>query len=85
MSRGPNFWSLAGRLVLRPRLYVAGLRTAWRLRRRRWYARPPFLPLPPREYLDWRLHTAYGDEGAAPQSEQVVRYVRWAERMRRGS
>jgi hypothetical protein len=27
---------------------------------RDWYSRPPFLPLPPRDYLDWRLKTAYG-------------------------
>ncbi len=25
-----------------------------------WYRRPPFLPIPPRDYLQWRLHTAYG-------------------------
>jgi hypothetical protein len=25
-----------------------------------WYRKPPFLPLPPKDYLSWRLHTAYG-------------------------
>jgi hypothetical protein len=31
-----------------------------RLIPRRWYLRPPFLPMPPRDYLNWRLKTAYG-------------------------
>ena len=25
-----------------------------------WYRKPPFLPLPPRIYVHWRLRTAYG-------------------------
>lgn len=28
----------------------------------RWWARPPFLPVPPREFLLFRLHTMYGAE-----------------------
>jgi hypothetical protein len=27
---------------------------------RDWYRRPPFLPLPPKDYVRWRWHTAYG-------------------------
>lgn len=26
----------------------------------RWYLNPPFLPIPPRQYVKWRLRTAYG-------------------------
>jgi hypothetical protein len=59
------------------------LRAAWRFRARGWWRRPPFLPLPPREYLDWRLHTAYGDGGQEPTAEEMERYVRWANRMYR--
>lgn len=25
-----------------------------------WYRHAPFLPVPPRDYLEWRFHTAYG-------------------------
>ena len=38
---------------------------------RDWYRRPPFLPLPPSNYLRWRLHTAYGSE--RPQFATVFR------------
>jgi len=25
-----------------------------------WYRKPPFVPIPPRTYIRWRLRTAYG-------------------------
>ena len=55
----------------------------WRFRRRDWYRRWPFLPLPPDTYLAWRMHTAFGDEHAAPNAEQSEQYLRWAHRMGR--
>jgi len=37
----------------------------------------PFLPVPPADYLRWRMFTAYGDEHAVPPLEDVVRFARW--------
>lgn len=68
---------LAGRSALNPRLAVDLLRTAWAFRRRRWWALPPYLPLPDRVYLRWRMYTAYADESAVPPVEDVVRFARW--------
>ena len=39
--------------------------------------KPPFLPLPDRTYLRWRMYTAYADENAVPPAEDVVRFARW--------
>src|SRR2546426_1064823 len=80
--RTPTSWpSLSLRLALRalanPRLAVDLLRLAWSFRARGWYRHPPFLPLPPREYIRWRMFTAYGDEAAVPPLEDVVRFARW--------
>jgi hypothetical protein len=72
--------TLAGRSVGNPALGVALLRVAWRLRRRRWYRRPPFLPIPDRTYLRWRMLTAYGDPNAVPPADDIARYARWAVR-----
>jgi hypothetical protein len=36
------------------------VRFYFRMMPRDWYRRPPFLPLPPRKYVQWRLRTAYG-------------------------
>ena len=78
----PASWTaLTARLVLRaivrPRLAVDLVRLAWSFRRRDWFRRPPFLPVPPPEYLRWRMFTAYGDEQAVPPVEDVVRFARW--------
>jgi len=75
-------WSkLFARLLVRaaasPRLGVDLVRLTWSFRARDWYRRPPFLPVPPREYVRWRMFTAYGDEAAVPPVEDVVRFARW--------
>ena len=71
---------LLGRGVSNPRLGVDLLRTAWAFRRRNWWSRPPFLPLPDREYLRWRMYTAYADEAAVPPAADVVRFAQWRRR-----
>jgi hypothetical protein len=68
---------LAGRGLLNPRLGLDLLRTLWAFRRRRWWAQAPYLPLPDREYLRWRMYTAYADENAVPPLDDVVRFARW--------
>jgi hypothetical protein len=68
---------LAGMAVRRPRTGWALLRAGWRFRARGWYRRPPFLPLPPEEYIRWRMYTAYGNEAAVPSPRDVIRFARW--------
>jgi hypothetical protein len=77
-----NSWAgltfrLIGRALLSPRLAVDLSRTAWAFRRRHWLSQAPFLPLPDRRYLRWRMYTAYGDENAVPPTLDVVRFARW--------
>lgn len=69
-------------LALRhPGLLPAMMRAAWRFRARDWWRRPPFLPLPPRSYLAWRDHTAYGDDAVHATPDELRRYLRWTELM----
>jgi hypothetical protein len=70
--------TLAWRGARDPRTASALLRVAWRFRARGWYRRFPFLPLPAREYLKWRMYTAYGDADVVPPADDIVRYSRWA-------
>ncbi len=65
------------RAIVRPRLALDLLRMVWAFRRRGWHRRPPFIPLPPRSYVRWRMYTAYGDESAVPPLEDVIRFARW--------
>lgn len=71
---------LAVRSVRRPSTGTALLRVAWRFRRRGWWHLPPFLPLPARDYLRWRMQTAYGDPDVVPPASDVERFARWAVR-----
>ena len=59
------------------------VRAAWAFRARDWYLRAPFLPLPPRSYMRWRMETAYGDPEAVPTATELERYLVWTTRMRR--
>jgi hypothetical protein len=68
---------LAARAVVHPRLALDLLATAWAFRRRGWWRRAPFLPVPDRAYLRWRMYTAYADEAAVPPVEDVIRFARW--------
>jgi hypothetical protein len=72
--------TLALRALRRPATGVALVRVAWRFRRRGWWRRFPFLPLPARDYVRWRMHTAYGESDAVPPADDVERYARWAVR-----
>jgi hypothetical protein len=74
--------ALAVEGLKRPSTAAALIGVAWRFRRRGWPMRFPFLPLPDREYLRWRMLTAYGDEHAVPPAADVVRFARWAVRDR---
>ena len=72
--------TLTIRALRDPKLAAALVRVAWRFRRRRWFKHPPFLPMPDRNYLRWRMLTAYGDADAVPSADDVARYARWAVR-----
>ena len=72
--------ALALRSLRAPSLAVDLLRVAWRFRARGWYRRFPFLPLPSRPYVRWRMYTAYGAYDAVPPADDVARYARWAGR-----
>lgn len=70
-------------VLVRPGLVRHALGAAWAFRARRWYLRPPFLPLPPRSYLRWRMETAYGDPEATPPPEELARFLRWGTEIRK--
>ena len=77
----PSWATLAGGAALRalvnPRLALDLLRAAWAFRRRGWMAHAPFLPVPDRTYLRWRMYTAYGSEDAVPPLDDLIRFVTW--------
>jgi hypothetical protein len=89
-SRGPKrvereqrlrFWISAGaKLARHPSLWATALVQAGRVSRPGWWRRPPFVPIPDRDYVRFRLETQYGSadlaDGAADPEDLVV-YLRW--------
>jgi hypothetical protein len=80
--RSPKTWlglslRLTARALVNPVLARDLLRAMWAFRSRTWWRKPPFLPLPDRAYLSWRMYTAYGEESAIPSVQDVIGFARW--------
>ncbi len=78
---GPSTVGL-GRAALavarRPDLWAVGARATADLAPPGWWRRPPFLPLPDRDWLRFRLVTAYGGDGStAVDGDDLVTWLEW--------
>jgi hypothetical protein len=67
-------------VVRRPHLWFAAVVALVRLAPRGWWRRVPFLPLPDRSWLAFRLTTAYGDPNRAIEPDDLVAWLRWTRR-----
>ena len=74
--------SILRALIRRPTLWLEATRAFAALTPSRWWARPPFVPVPRRSYLQWRLQTAYGSAGASPEPIDVIRFLEWRKAQR---
>jgi hypothetical protein len=61
----------------RPGLWRVALRQWRRTTPVGWWRRAPFLPVPSRDYLRFRLLTQYGDSDARASAADVVNYLTW--------
>jgi hypothetical protein len=78
-----RFWAVAAlRVARRPSLWPTALVQAGRVAPARWWRRPPFLPVPDRAYLGFRLRTQYGTSGE-PEPGDLVTYLEWCRQMAR--
>ncbi len=80
-QRGALPYSVLLSVFLRPVLWPTAISQMFRLAPTGWYRRPPFLPLPSSQYLDFRLMTQYGGESSTlaqgPLPRDVIHYLRW--------
>ena len=68
---------IAGAVLRHPSLWPVALRQWRRTAPVGWWRRRPFLPVPTREYVGFRMLTQYGDSEAAADPADVVNYLRW--------
>ena len=79
-------WGPAVAAVLRrPSLWWVALTTMVSLAPRGWWRRAPFLPLPDREWMRFRMVTAYGSPDHPPEPDDLVAFLRWRQGMVAGS
>jgi hypothetical protein len=76
-KRRPGWVRCGLAVAARPALWPTAVRQTRRLARRGWWSQAPFLPLPGRAYLAFRLEVQYGDPTARPVPADVVGYLRW--------
>lgn len=78
------FLPILGAVIVRPWLWITAVTQASRLAPRGWWRTSPFLPVPSRDYMEFRLVTQYGGgHGVARgsiRSEDVVDYLQWCRR-----
>lgn len=75
--------SAIAQVLARPWLWWTAVVQVVRLAPPGWWRRRPFLPLPDRDYLAFRLQTMYGDPAHAPEPGDLVAYLDWCRRYRR--
>jgi hypothetical protein len=68
-------------LARRPSLWLTAVRQCWVMAPRRWWAQRPFLPVPRRDYMRFRLETQYGAPSGSGQHHiepaDVLNYLSW--------
>ncbi len=72
-------------VVRRPRLWRTAVSTLAALAPSGWWKRPPFLPIPNEDLVNWRLTTAYGSTDTALDEADLVAYLEWRRQVARGS
>ena len=69
--------SISIAVLRRPTLWSTATKLIFRLIPRRWWARAPFLPVPNRGYMRFRVLTQYGDQDHVLEVADVLKYLYW--------
>lgn len=48
----------------------------------KWWRRYPFLPLPTKEYINFRILTVYGSQEESINPKDIVDYLQWCKSQR---
>ncbi|HEX4901804.1 MAG TPA: hypothetical protein VFV42_03280 [Acidimicrobiales bacterium] len=80
--RAVGYRRVAAALVRRPQLWAPTLRQGRALVPAGWWRRRPFLPVPDRAWLRFRMTTAYGDAGAPVDVEDLLTWLAWTDTVR---
>jgi hypothetical protein len=66
-----------GLVAIHPSLWLTAKRQYVATLPRRWWTRRPFLPIPPADYMRFRLQTQYGSSEHRIEAVDVLNYLSW--------
>lgn len=66
-----------GAVLIRPWLWATAIGAYVSFVPHRWWQRSPFLPIPDRTVMEWRVTTAYGHADMTLATSEVLSYLRW--------
>ena len=67
----------AAAVATHPPLWITACRQYRSALPRRWWSRRPFLPIPPRDYVRFRVLTQYGSVDHRIEAVDVLNYLSW--------
>ncbi len=71
-----GWWARSAAAVLaHPGLWLSALGAYKRMLPNDWYSERPYLPVPAREYVEFRMHTLSAE--GRPSSAELIRYLVW--------
>ena len=73
-------WRTVVAVLIRPWLWGTAIGAVLAFAPDGWWRRPPFLPLPDRSVVEWRVTTAYGRPDMTLVPHDVVSYLQWRKR-----
>ncbi len=84
ISAGTNLARLGSAVARRPRLWGAAIAAGRSHLPPGWWRQRPFLPLPDRAWMRFRIETAYGGDGSAPiEVDDAITWLEWCHRFPR--
>ena len=81
---GHQMAAMAWTIACRPRLWGAAVGALGRLAAPGWWRHPPYLPVPDAALWEFRMVTAYGDDHAGPEPDDLISYLQWCRSTARG-
>ena len=83
MPRARLMLAVAPLLVQRPILAREALRVWKSLVPLKWWRRAPFLPVPDRDWIAFRMETAFGGDAATPDAHALGDVLSWSAAFKR--
>jgi len=64
-------------LIRRPSLWPVTIKQLFKIAKTRWFLSFPFLPIPSKDFIDFRVITYQGDKEDFPNAKVVITWLDW--------